>query len=282
MKSNFEEQLAQTGSDYADVGFIIYADDLPDYERVHASGVFNYALSLKKQGRIRNLGFSSHNPDIARRYIETGMFDVCLFSINPAYDLDPVKHNPLDEDLSAMNALAVARDRSELYRLAERYQIGLFVMKPFAAGRLLDARTSPFGQPLTVPQCLQYCLDRPAVVSCMIGMRSLVELEGVLAYYTSSAEERAYSFIANMQYNEMLGQCVYCGHCQPCPSGIDIAAVNKFTDLYAVGDDLAWQHYRALEHKASECVECGECEKRCPFNVAVRERMRATAGVFGE
>lgn len=282
VKNNFEAQLAQTGRDYADVGFIIYADDLPDYEKVFSSGVFDYALQLKKSGRIRNLGFSSHNPDIARRYIESGEFDVCLFSINPAYDLDPVKYNPLEQDLSAMNAISVAQERVKLYRLAEKHRVGLMVMKPFAGGRLLDPKMTPFERPLTVPQCLQYCFDRPAVVSCMIGLRSSAELDGVLAYYDSSPEERDYAFIADLQYSDMLGKCVYCGHCQPCPSNIDIALVNKFADLYAVGDELAREHYQALEHKASDCVECGSCEERCPFKVGVIERMRQTADVFAE
>lgn len=253
---------------------------MPDYEQVYSSGVFDYALKLKKSGRIRNLGFSSHNPDIAKRYIQTDVFDVCLFSINPAYDLDPVKYNPLDQDLSSMNALSVANDRVELYRLAEKHRVGLMVMKPFAGGRLLDPKTTPFERPLTVPQCLQYCLDRPSVISCMIGLKSMAELGGVLAYYDSTPEERDYSFIADMQYSDMLGKCVYCGHCQPCPSGIDIAAVNKFADLYAVGDELARAHYQALEHHASDCVECGLCEERCPFKVQVVERMSQTADVF--
>ncbi|MDR1658704.1 MAG: hypothetical protein LBT47_14395 [Deltaproteobacteria bacterium] len=50
----------------------------------------------------------------------------------------------------------------------------------------------------------------------------------------------------------MFGKCLYCGHGQPCPSNINVVLVNKFTDLYAVGDDYAHGHYQALEPKAYE------------------------------
>jgi predicted aldo/keto reductase-like oxidoreductase len=154
-------------------------------------------------------------------------------------------------------------------------------MKPLGAGRLLDERTSPFERALTVPQCIQYCLDRPAVLSCMVGADSVENLKALAAYYDTSGEERDYSFIAGMHFEKMLGKCVYCNHCLPCPSSIDIARVHKFLDLAQVGDELARQHYLALEHKAGDCIECGSCEDNCPFQVAVREKMKEAVALFG-
>jgi len=277
----FERQLAALGTDYADIAYIHYVDDTDDYNQVFASGTYEYALELKRKGRIRKLGFASHQAHICKKFIDDGDFDLFLFSINPAYDFDPVTHNPLEEDLSAYDALSIARDRAELYRLAEKNGVGITVMKSLGAGRLLDARTSPFKHALSVPQCIQYCLDRPGVLSCMIGMQSLKECKTILQYDKVPSEQRDYSFISGMYFEEMLGQCVYCNHCLPCPSQINIASVHKYLDLAYIGDELAGNHYLSLEHRASDCIECGSCEENCPFQVAVRQKMKEAVLFFG-
>jgi predicted aldo/keto reductase-like oxidoreductase len=80
----------------------------------------------------------------------------------------------------------------------------------------------------------------------------------------------------------MRGTCVYCNHCLPCPAEIDIAAVHKYFDLFKTGDVLAKEHYRALRKNAKDCIECGSCEKNCPFQVNVREKMRQAVVLLGE
>lgn len=77
---------------------------------------------------------------------------------------------------------------------------------------------------------------------------------------------------------------MYCGHCAPCTSKIDIASVNKFynlTEAQGMIPETVREHYKALAHHASECVECGACEKRCPFGVEIINGMRLAAGKFG-
>lgn len=282
VEAGFARQLAALETDYADIGYIHYVDDIGDYQNVFTSGTYDFAQKLKKEGRIRKLGFASHRADISRKFLEEGEFDLFMFSINPAYDLDPVGNNPLEEDWSSMSSLNVAQERMALYQLAEKLGVGITVMKPLGAGRLLDERTSPFKRALSVPQCIQYCLDRPAVLSCIVGADSVGNLEALTAYYDAEREERDYSFIAGMHFEEMLGKCVYCNHCLPCPASIDIARVHKFLDLAQVGDALAKEHYLALEHKASDCIECGSCEDNCPFQVAVRDKMKEAVRLFGE
>ena len=85
------------------------------------------------------------------------------------------------------------------------------------------------------------------------------------------------------------GHCMYCGHCAPCPQGIDVAAVTKLLNLAKAQEELpetVREHYAVLEHGGGECIACGACEKRCPFEVprhreheaggaAVREVRRA-------
>ncbi|MBP3293708.1 MAG: 4Fe-4S dicluster domain-containing protein, partial [Clostridia bacterium] len=81
------------------------------------------------------------------------------------------------------------------------------------------------------------------------------------------------------------GNCMYCNHCLPCPAKIDIAAVGKYLDLVELDGrpaDSVRQHYGALEHTAESCIACGACEKRCPFDVKVIERMQRAVQVFGK
>jgi predicted aldo/keto reductase-like oxidoreductase len=78
---------------------------------------------------------------------------------------------------------------------------------------------------------------------------------------------------------------MYCGHCAPCPKGIDVASVTKFLNLAVARGavpETVREHYAALHKTAGECVQCGECESRCPFGVAVRENMRKAKDIFGK
>lgn len=281
VKKGFEDQLRQLETEYIDVGFIHYVDDPADFEEVIAGGTFDYAKQLRKDGKIRYLGVASHSAEICRRFIETGDVDIIMFSINAAYDLDPVNNIPFDGfDTAGYDRLTVSNERAALYRECEKRGIGIEVMKPFGGGILLNPETSPFGKAMSVPQCLQYALDRPAVLTCLLGAGSVSELEDAVGYYSSSKEERDYAFIAGLQHKDMRGVCVYCNHCLPCPSEIDIAAVHKYSDLYLAGDDLAKEHYASLKRNADDCIECGACEKNCPFGVHVIEKMKQTKSIM--
>ena len=80
------------------------------------------------------------------------------------------------------------------------------------------------------------------------------------------------------------GRCMYCGHCAPCPKGIEVASVTKFLNLAKAQGfvpETVREHYALLAHKAGECVECRACEKRCPFGVEVVANMREAKKIFG-
>ena len=85
-----------------------------------------------------------------------------MFSINPSYDYQHGEY-----------ANGSATERMALYRRCEAEGVGISVMKAFAGGQLLDARTSPFGQALTEYQCIQYALDKPGVLTVLPGVRDL-------------------------------------------------------------------------------------------------------------
>ncbi len=286
-KFAFDDLLTRLKTDYIDFGMIHYVDEEADYGEVIRSGILDYAKDLKRQGIIRHLGFSSHNPVIARKLIATGEVDLFMFSLNPAYDLDSTNNDDVDAltELKGMagDTLGIAPLRAGLYAESERMGIGITVMKTLAAGRLLSAQDSPFGEALSVTQCMHYCLTRPAVLSCMLGIHSLDELKEGLKYYQASDKEKDFTVIARSPRYATAGMCVYCNHCLPCPSNIDIAAVFKYLDLATIGDqvpDTVRAHYFALPANASDCIQCGDCEQNCPFGVHIIEKMEQAQVVF--
>ncbi|MDN0063377.1 aldo/keto reductase [Collinsella ihumii] len=269
--AEFERRLATIGTDYADFGFIHCIDEDADLDRVMNGGIWDYAQARHVDGTIRHLAFSTHNPHIARRLLATGAFDLAMFSLNPMYDYTDESEYGRGE----------ASDRMALLQEFERAGVGVSVMKPFAGGQLLDAAQSPFSRALTRTQCIQYALDRPGVLTVLPGVRGEADLRELLSYLDATPEERDYSVLADMAPQSREARCVYCNHCQPCPAGIQIGLVNKYYDLALVGDELAAEHYRNLEHHAGECIGCGHCDSRCPFGVAQSERMGIIADHFG-
>ena len=74
--------------------------------------------------------------------------------------------------------------------------------------------------------------------------------------------------------------CVhYCNHCLPCPSFIDIGRTIRLFEMARQGSDTR-PAYQAMETNASDCIQCGACEERCPFGVQVIEKMAQAAATF--
>ena len=175
----------------------------------------------------------------------------------------------------------VQRYDFELFQRCQREGVGISVMKPFFAGRLLSADQSPFGAALTRSQCLQYAIDRPGVLVVVPGVQTMEHLDQILEFLTATDEEKDYSVIGTFTADTVTGTCVYCNHCQPYPAGIDIGLVNKYYDLALAGDTIAANHYTKLSVNADACLHCGHCERRCPFGVKQESRMETIARYFG-
>ncbi len=272
IKRTVEWELKQLGTDHIDFGFLHCVDEDNDVDQLVSGCIWDHIKELKAQGVVRHIGFSSHTPSVANRILNMGGTDMMMFSINPAYDFEKG-----DE-----YGIGTASERFELFRRCEAEGVGISVMKPFHAGKLLSAETSPFGAALSRYQCLQYALDRPGVLTAVPGVRGLADLDDLLGFSDASAEEKDYSVIGTFRAEKIAGNCVYCKHCQPCPAGIDIGLVNKYYDLALVGDKLAAGHYDKLSVKADACLECGHCDSRCPFSVKQQERMKEIARYFGK
>lgn len=283
----FEDLLTRLQTDYIDLGMIHFIDRESDWEAAVNGPYMQYVKELKENGKIRHIGMSTHNPDMAKRAVESGLVEMMLFSINPAFDLlpptDDIESYFVEEYREDLGG--IAPERAELYKLCEQNDVGLTVMKGYAGGRLFDAKRSPFGVALTPVQCIHYCLTRPAVASIMVGYDTVEHVEQAAAYESASAEEKDYAGVLAKAPRHTFGQgeCTYCGHCKPCPAEIDIAMVNKYYDLASMQPEVPAaikEHYLALEHNAEACIGCKSCESRCPFGVKIAERMKKTAELF--
>lgn len=269
VKRSVDWQLKALKTDYIDYGFVHCMDEESDFTDYQKNGVLQFLMDMKNQDVVRHIGFSSHTPDLAHKILDTGLIDMMMFSINPGYDYQHGEY-----------ANGSASERAELYKRCEAAGIGISVMKPFSAGQLLDARTSPFGKALSMYQCIQYALDKPGVLTVLPGIRNVEDVRQLLHFFDVPAEEKDYSVIGTLTPQDMNGICVYCNHCQPCPMGLDIGLINKYYDLALAGDEMAKDHYRNLSVHADACVKCGHCESRCPFHVKQETRMKEISEYF--
>ena len=286
----FQDFLERLQTDYVDIGMIHYVDDEKDFQQVFNGPLMEYAKELKEKKVIRAIGMSSHNPVTALRAVNTGLIDVLMFSINPAYDLLP--EDTLCDDLFQKKTfenpelLGLNPIRAELYRTCEAMGVGITVMKGLGAGMLLNSKSSPFGFALTAGQCIRYSLTSPAVCSVLAGAVSVDELEQNAGYFALSDEQVDFAkVLSSAPKFSMKGKCMYCNHCLPCPAHINVAQVNKLLDLAESQPQLpptVQAHYEALERHGSDCVGCHACESRCPFGVAVAENMTRAVQIFGK
>ena len=269
IKKSIDWQLKSLKTDYIDFGFIHCIDEESDWNTYQKNGILDYIKELKEKGIVKHIGISSHTPELVHKALDTGLIDMVMFSINPAYDYEQGTY-----------ANGSVNERMELYKRCEVEGVGISVMKAFSSGQLLDERTSPFGKALTKMQCIQYALDKPGVLTVLPGIRGKEDLEEILQFNKATDEEKDYSIISEFTPPEATGKCVYCNHCEPCPMGLDIGLINKYYDLSKAGDILAKDHYKNLEKTAKDCIQCGHCNTRCPFKVDQLSRMKEIANYF--
>lgn len=274
-------------TDYVDIGLIHIVDNQDEFDKSFYGEFYAYVKELKRSGKIKAIGMSSHNPLMCLKAVEEDLVDVIMFSMNPAYDLE-VKSNLEDYEKGTRHRedseMKINPYRRRLYQLCESKNVGIIVMKSLMAGRLLSKQRSPFNEALSSAACVNYALSRPGVVADMIGYMSNNELDAALEYYDVDESQKEYAHVLAGQDNiKTAGKCMYCNHCQPCPQGIDIASVTKYLNLVEEEGqvrDTVRGHYQSLSVNASDCTQCGQCEKRCPFEVDIRKNMRMANRIF--
>ncbi len=283
-----EDLLRRLGTDYVDTLALHFVDEPEEWAEVSApGGLLDVALRWKREGKARAIGMSSHKVGAAMAAVESGLVDVLMFPVNPAFDLLPgdTKLEALWEadpytGLKAAGHRPV-HSRRDLFLACERNGVAIVAMKPYAAGWVFWP-DNPSGIVLSPVQCLQYTLSQPGVCVAVPGCKTPEQVQAALAWLTASDEAKDYSVILGKTDWQLSGDCMYCNHCLPCLAGIDIAAVTRLLDAarrQSVTPALA-AAYGRQPVPASACLVCGDCEARCPFGVAVAANMEAAAALF--
>ncbi len=283
-RAGFEDLLQRLGTDHIEVGMIHITDSPAEWQELEGSPYLDYVKQLKKEGKIKHIGVSSHNAEVALMAAKSGWIEVIMFSLNPAFDR--LRGGAIPWEEGAMDNLQAGIDpvRVEFYDYCATHGIGVTVMKTFGGGgRLLDAKQSPLGVAYTPEQCIAYCLAKPCISTCILGIDNMDELMTDLHWLQATDAEKDYTTVGKREVAKAGGDCTYCNHCSPCPQGIPIARVNELLDKAerdGMSEELRAQ-YDALSHHASECTHCGSCLTRCPFGVDVPRRMDDAAKQFG-
>jgi predicted aldo/keto reductase-like oxidoreductase len=276
----FHQYLRRLRTEYVDVLFVHNIDPQEDYDWAMAH-LLPQAQALRNQGKARLIGFSGHTVSTSLQAVETGEIDVLMFPVN-----------------LAGHALAGMPD---LLRACQERGVALVAMKPFAGGRLLRPETAVViknhhrgggregddtyvveeKSAITPVQCLAYTLSRIGVSCALPGCKSMEEVDAALAVLAVGPEEKDFSDILPTVSEYAEGECVYCNHCQPCPSQIDIGLTLRLLDeVRGQPSPAQAAAYAALPAPASDCIECGACTDRCPFRVETMDRIAQAAALF--
>lgn len=285
-KAGFEDMLKRLGTKSIEVGMIHITDTPEQWNELEGSEYLAYVQQLKKEGKIKHIGVSSHNAEVALMAAKSGLVEVIMFSLNPVFDKITSTQSVWDDDSYKNMLSGIDPVRVELYDYCARHGIAITVMKVFAGGgRLLHAESSPLGFALTPVQCISYCLSKPCVSTALCGADNIEELEFDLYYLLATEDEKDYNkaLLVGKQHQSVFGNCTYCSHCAPCPQSIDISKINELLDKALQQGEISvhlQKEYDALEKDASDCILCGSCETRCPFDVPIRDRMEKATQLF--
>lgn len=288
-KAGFEDMLQRLGVKSIEVGMIHITDSPEQWIELEGSEYLAYVKQLKKEGKIKHIGVSSHNAQVALMAAKSGLVEVIMFSMNPAFDRISSSQSVWDSESYKNMLPGIDPVRVELFDYCAQHGIAITVMKVFAGGgRLLKAESSPLGFALTPVQCISYSLAKPCVATALCGAGNLEELQADLYYLKATEQEKDYNstLLSNGKNTKQgLGDCTYCGHCAPCPQGVNIAAINKLLDRALQEGKVSAElqkEYDALKLHASDCIQCASCEKRCPFDVPIVERLKKAVEIFGK
>ena len=274
-EKKLEISLKKLDTDYIDF-YHFWGISLDTWEKKldTPDGPLARALKLRDQGVIRHISFSFHDkPENMMEIIRRGQGQ--LASVLCQYNL---------LDRANEDAIAFAHEQG----------LGVTIMGPVGGGRLgapsqVIQDLLPGKVQSSAEMALRFVMNNPNVNIALSGMSSMemVEENARVASVMSplSAEENA-RVDAMMEENRRLAElyCTGCNYCMPCPKGLNIPEIFKMMNYHRVYGltDYAKKTYAAIGsgnlkfQNAASCVGCGQCEKKCPQHLHIREQLRVT------
>lgn len=245
--------LQQLGTDYIDLFQFHNVSNFDTLEQVLApDGLMAAVQETKQAGLVRHIGVTSHQHDVARAAIKSDRFETIMFPFN----------------------IITCEPAEELIPLTVAHDMGFIAMKPLAGG-MLDNATLVF----------KYILQFPNVVP-IPGIQFVPEIEEIVRVAEGLLQLTEAEQAEIQRLREKLGTtfCRRCDYCQPCTAGIAIALVMDVPSLIAKTqpDKVFEDPFAGMLLKAGDCVECGDCEERCPYHLPIREMVAKHYGMYQE
>ncbi|MDF9409101.1 MAG: L-glyceraldehyde 3-phosphate reductase [Pelotomaculum sp. PtaB.Bin013] len=248
MAADIQKSLETLRTDFIDIYQMHNVKDEITLEQVLSeNGALAALIEAKNDGLIGHIGITGHIKSHLLEAIKTEEIETVQFPFN-AVETTGVK---------------------VLLNETERTGAGVIIMKPLAGGVLKNAGLA-----------LRYILGYP-VSTVIPGMDFLEQVEE-----NASAGNNPYSLSADeMRILEeeaaKLGAvfCRRCEYCLPCHQGIDIPSIFLLDGYFTRYDLPGWakERYRGLPVKADSCLECGECEEKCPYSLPIRKMLKNAA-----
>lgn len=280
MDRYLNEQLKRLKTEYIDF-YLVHTVNKLFWPNLVRSGLFEFLDSALADGRIRHAGFSFHD--------ELGLFKEVVDSYG--WSFCQIQYNYLDENYQAGKAgLEYAADRG----------LGVVIMEPLRGGRLAanippdvlelweqaEIKRSP------VEWALRFLWDHPGISVVLSGMNQMeqvaenVRIAGqAQAGSLSAAEKALIGKVKTVYQARMKINCTNCHYCLPCPAGVNIPGCFTLFNNAHILEDVATNRIFYNVHigstqKASNCVECGQCEEACPQGIPIRAMLKETAKLF--
>ncbi|TEB10495.1 aldo/keto reductase [Pelotomaculum propionicicum] len=240
------------------------------------------AESALRDGKIGYLGFSFHD-----RY---EVFQEIIDGYN-GWTFCQIQYNYMDIEHQA---------GSKGLRYAASKGLAVVIMEPLLGGRLANPPATVLdvfkghGERTPVDWALQWVWNQPEVSLLLSGMSTMRQVEeNILSANKSGtgsmgAEELEVIQKARAKYKEMtLIPCTKCGYCLPCPNGVNIPRnIKLFNDGFTYGDvetcRSIYANFMAAANRAVACIQCKECEEKCPQKIIISEWMPKAHAVLGE
>ena len=258
-------------------------NDIDTWGRLQQMDIEGWIAEKKASGAIGQVGFSYHgNSDMFCKIVDAYDWDFCQ-----------IQYNYLDEHTQA--------GRRGLHH-ANKKGIPVVIMEPLRGGKLVNLLPEKAKrifadykiQRTPAQWGLRWLWNQKEVTVVLSGMnsdamvRENIKTASDVQIGELGAEEMAlYARVVEaIQENTKVG-CTGCGYCQPCPKGVDIpgtfAAYNR---CYAEGKFWGLREHfmntglRKNSTAASNCIDCGKCEKHCPQNIEIRKQLKEARKVL--
>ncbi|MGI6071289.1 MAG: aldo/keto reductase [Blautia sp.] len=252
MAKDVDISLHNLRTDYIDL-YQVHNPNMEQLAQVIAEGGALEALfEAKEAGKIGHIGLTAHSVEVFEKALELDWVETIMFPYN-----------------------IVESQGAKLIEECQKKNIGFIDMKPLAGGAIENATLA-----------LRFVCSNPAVTVVIPGMAEPQELSQNLeaCAKTEPLTEEEKEKIEEVKKALGSNFCRRCNYCAPCTVGISIPNVFLFAGYLQRYDLEGWarERYATLDAKASSCIECGDCETRCPYHLPIREMMKRAAEDFGE